>query len=70
MMTGYVNAKHVALMSLIVLGPSRRELEIEAIIDTGFNGALTLPPSLDQQVESSLADPGQGDTGQWQHRSV
>ena len=46
MMTGVVNAHLEALVRLTVRGPGGQEQEIEAVIDTGFSGSLTLPPSL------------------------
>jgi clan AA aspartic protease len=44
--TGIVNANREPTIQLRVGGPDRQEREIEAIIDTGFNGFLTLPPTL------------------------
>lgn len=46
MMTGTVNALREAVLRLVVLGPGGREREVEAVIDTGYNGSLTLPPYL------------------------
>lgn len=45
MITGTVNAYREAVIHLTVHGSQTQE-EIEAIIDTGFNGFLTLPPPL------------------------
>jgi clan AA aspartic protease len=45
-MTGTVNDLCEAVFRLVVLGPGGREREVEAVIDTGYNGALTLPPYL------------------------
>jgi clan AA aspartic protease len=44
MMTGVVNAHLEALVRLTVRGPGGQEQEIEAVIDTGFDGSLSLPP--------------------------
>ena len=46
MITGIVTAYREAIIHLTVRGPQRQEQEIEAIIDTGFDGFLTLPPTL------------------------
>ena len=46
MITGTVNTNREASLLLRVRGPLGQEQEIEAIIDTGFNGFLTLPPVL------------------------
>jgi clan AA aspartic protease len=43
---GVVDTYHQALIRLIVQGLGGQELEIEVIIDTGFSGSLSLPPSL------------------------
>jgi clan AA aspartic protease len=42
MITGTVNAKHEALVCLQVVGAGSTQ-DVEAILDTGFNGSLTLP---------------------------
>jgi len=44
MITGVVIA-HEARIPISVKGPEGRELEIDAVIDTGYTGSLTLPPS-------------------------
>jgi clan AA aspartic protease len=46
MMTGVVNAALEATIRLTVQGASAQTHEIEAVIDTGFSGFLTLPPRL------------------------
>ena len=45
MMTGVVRARE-ARIRLKIRGPGGQEQEIEAVIDTGFTGWLTLPPAL------------------------
>lgn len=46
MIIGVVNGNREAIIRLVVRGPTRQEHEIEAVIDTGFTGFLTLPTSL------------------------
>ena len=46
MITGTINADYEAVIRLRVHGPTGHAHEVEAIIDTGFNGFLTLPPAL------------------------
>ena len=46
MITGAVNADREAVIRLVVRGPGGQEEEREAVIDTGFNGFLTLPPAV------------------------
>ena len=44
MITGVVNALLDATIRVRVSGPTGQELELEAVVDTGFSGFLTLPP--------------------------
>jgi clan AA aspartic protease len=46
MITGVVTASRHAIIRLTVHGPEGQEQEITAVIDTGFDGTLTLPPAL------------------------
>ena len=50
MITGHVTAYREAIISLNVRGPRNRERSIDAVVDTGFNGFLTLPSSLIQEL--------------------
>ena len=51
MIRGAVNAAYEPIVRLAVRGPSGQSREIEAIVDTGYNGYLTLPPSLALALE-------------------
>ncbi len=46
MITGVVNAHREATIRLPLQATNGRDQEIEAILDTGFNGSLTLPPAV------------------------
>lgn len=46
MMRGVVNEHCEATLQLTINGPNGQELELEAIVDTGFTGSLTLPPDI------------------------
>lgn len=49
MIRGVVTADREVTIRLAVRGPTGDERAIEAVIDTGFNGWLSLPPSLISQ---------------------
>ena len=46
MITGTVTAYREAIIRLNVRGPGGGEKTVEAVIDTGFDGVLTLPTSV------------------------
>lgn len=46
MIIGIVNARHELRIQLRVRSPSGQEQDVETLLDTGFNGSLTLPPSV------------------------
>jgi clan AA aspartic protease len=46
MVTGTVNARLQPTVSLHVFGPQGQTKTVEALVDTGYNGYLSLPPSV------------------------
>ena len=51
MILGVVNAQTEATICLPVRAANGREHELEVILDTGFNGSLTLPPPMIEGLE-------------------
>ena len=64
MIEGVVNSAYEAVIPLSLRGPAGQAQEVEAVIDTGFSGFVTLPPSLVAELglvfmgtsEATLAD--------------
>jgi clan AA aspartic protease len=56
MIVGAMNAQREAIVHLVVVGPQGEERQIEAVLDTGYTGSLTLPPD----VVSALGLPFRG----------
>ena len=46
MVTGSVNSDLEAIIRLTVRGVAGKSKNVKAVVDTGFNGSLTLPPTL------------------------
>ena len=55
MITGKVTSNREAVIELEIFGLGRRKETIEAVIDTGFNGYLTLPGHLINRLELQMA---------------
>ena len=51
MLTGRVTAENEAVVYIQVLGPAGQVVPVEAAIDTGYNGFLTLPMSLIRDLD-------------------
>ena len=59
MIQGVVNASHEAVVALHLQGPEGRTRDIEAVVDTGYSGFLTLPPGLVAELGLPFAYLGQ-----------
>lgn len=46
MIEGTVNERLEAAVRLTIGGTSEREIRVDAVVDTGYSGYLTLPPSI------------------------
>jgi clan AA aspartic protease len=46
MRTGIVTTHREAVLRLVVYGPAGQRQQVQAVIDTGFDGWLTLPPAV------------------------
>lgn len=58
MIEGMVNASHEAVVTLPLQGPNGQVRGIEATIDTGYSGYLTLPPILTTELGLDLRGHG------------
>jgi clan AA aspartic protease len=58
MITGVVNAQMEATLQLTVKGPNRQIERVAAVIDTGYNGSLTLPSTIVSQLGLKLQRRG------------
>lgn len=58
MITGFVTVDREAIVTLVVRGPGDGEAEIDAVVDTGFDGWLSLPSSLISQLGLSWRQRG------------
>lgn len=59
MIQGTITSDREAILRLAVRGSSGQEEDVEAVLDTGFNDYLTLPPSLVARLGLSFAAPTQ-----------
>ena len=59
MIEGAVNAAFEAAVLLTVQGPEGHAREIEAVVDTGYNGFLTLPPVLVRELDLPFVTSGE-----------
>ena len=58
MIQGVVNAAYEAVVSLTLQGADGQTQEIEAVVDTGYTGFLTLPPMLVNELGLPFAYVG------------
>jgi clan AA aspartic protease len=61
--SGTVNADLEAILRLQVLGPGDRAVQIDAVIDTGFNGYLTLSTYLIETLKLPWIYRQEGELG-------
>ncbi len=54
MIEGIVNAAYEAVITVFVRGPAGQVRQVEAVVDTGFNRFLVLPPSLVAELGLNL----------------
>ena len=59
MIEGVVNANYEAVITLPLQGPAGQTREIQAVVDTGFNGYLTLPPTLVAELGLPVVGDGE-----------
>ena len=55
MIEGIVNAAYQAVITIPVRGPAGQVRQVEAVVDTGFNRYLILPPALVTELNLPLA---------------
>ena len=70
MIRGTVSTRHEGIVPLRVRGPTGAECDVDAVIDTGFTGFLTLPPAVISALNLPFRAPasirlGDGTVGQF-----
>ena len=59
MIEGIVNADYEAVITLALSGQAGQAREVDVVIDTGYNGFLSLPPALAAELELPVVGPSQ-----------
>ena len=59
MIEGAVNAELEAVVTIPLISPEGQDREIRAVVDTGFNGYLILPPTLVAELGLSVVGEGE-----------
>ena len=59
MIEAFVNDNLEAVVTIPLLGPAGQTREIAAVVDTGFNGYLTLPPTIVAELGLSVVGDGE-----------
>lgn len=54
MIEGVVNSAHEAVVTLPIQGQAGQTLEVDVVVDTGFNRFLTLPPTIVTELGLAL----------------
>lgn len=57
MLTGRVTSDNEAILPIALLGAEGRIVRVEAVIDTGYNGFLTLPKTAIEELDLSFVGP-------------
>jgi clan AA aspartic protease len=60
MINGDINSNLEAVISLEIIVQNRKRRQIDAVIDTGYNGYLTLTPALVANLRLTWLDRGSG----------
>ncbi len=63
MIEGFVNARLEAVVTVTLQGPAGQTQEVDAVIDTGFNGYLNLPMTM-ADLELPVVGEGEQPTEQ------
>ncbi len=63
MIVGQVNSEREAIVELVVVGNNNLAKTIHAVIDTGYTGFLTLPPTLTLELQLTWYMQQQGMLG-------
>ena len=58
MIQGVVNAAYEPVISLTLQGPSGQPRDIQAVVDTGYTGFLTLPSALVAELQLPFVNTG------------
>ena len=66
MILGVVNAAYEAVITLSVQSPEGQAQQVDAVVDTGFTGFLTLPPALMTELALPFRDYRPRDPGRRQ----
>lgn len=63
MIEGVVNESLEAVIALTIEGPGGQARSIDAVVDTGFGGFLTLPPSVINELRLQFEGMGRATLG-------